>query len=322
MNDGSVEPVPQITADLIAEAAAWLAVLHGPNRTQASERGFSQWMSKSAAHARAFEEATAIWEEAAGLPRPRHLRAAAAPHSATRTRVLQGAALAATLACVAIGVVAYIRIAGVATGVGEQRTLALDDGSRIVMNTRTRIVVDYDDAERTIELKDGEAVFEVARQPGRPFVVIAGHRRIQALGTSFAVRRDDDRVSVTLLEGKVTVAALDADAAEQAVSPQPGERLTFEPAAPVKADRPAVDKLLAWQRREVAFDNVALADAIAEMNRYSRRPLVAPASVPGSIRVTGLFRAGDSASFARAVAEAYDLEVVEADGRISLVEGH
>lgn len=317
MTSGSAGAMKEVTVGLIAEAAAWVAVLHGPNRTLASERGFAQWVGKSPAHARAFEEATAIWEESAGLSRPRRLREVPGVRSTARARLFKGAALAASLAVVLIGALAYNRLAGVSTGIGEQRTLALDDGSRIVMNTRTRVVVTYDDESRSIELKSGEAVFEVARQPGRPFIVIAGDRRIQALGTSFAVRRDEGRVAVTLLEGKVTVAALSV--AGRSLSPEPGERLTFTAALPVKADRPPMDKLLAWQHREVAFDNAALADAIAEMNRYSRRPLIAAAPMTQGVRVTGLFRAGDSASFARAVAEAYGLAVSESDDDIRLV---
>ena len=309
----------EVTAALVAEAAAWLAILHGPNRTADAERGFSQWLQRSAAHSAAFEEATDIWEEAQGLPHPGPL------HGSFRPRGLLGArsmrlVVAATVAALAIGAVAYFRWSGVATDVGELRLLALEDGTRIVLNTDTRVVVSYGRDARRVELKEGEAVFEVARRPGWPFVVTAGDRRIEALGTSFAVRRDGHHVAVTLVEGKVAVTSTRPDDEDRApaaallppdVVLAPGERASFARSQPVKKDRPQVEKLLAWQRREIAFDDVALADAVAEMNRYSRKPLRIAGADAAHARVTGLFRAGDSLSFARAVGEAFRLHVAE-----------
>lgn len=318
---------PLVTPELIAEASAWIAILHGSTRTRATEQGFARWMNRSDAHARAFEEATEIWEEARRLQRPpglRELRKVAAPNVFLRISVLA----AASLAAITLATLLYLQSSGITTGVGEQRLLALEDGSNVVLNTDSRVVVKYDRDSRTIVLEAGEALFEVAKQPNRPFYVIAGDRRIRAVGTAFAVRRYEDRVAVTLVEGKVTVASLTpaAGSGEHQVEPPApiemtaGERVVFGRAKVAKADRPQLDKVLAWQRREVALDDAALTDAIAEMNRYSRRPLIAQLPQPESIRVTGLFRAGDSMSFAKAVAAAYDLEVVEANGEIQLLD--
>jgi len=310
---------PNVTPELIAEASAWVAILHGPNRNRSTERGFAQWLKRSECHAKAFEEATEIWEEARGLPRPRRLRTyRRPPPSSFFTRHLAfGAVL---LVLMGAGVAFLMRDTGVATGIGEQRVLALEDGSRVILNTQSRVIVQYNEAARRIELKEGEALFEVAKRSDWPFYVTAGDRTIRAVGTSFAVRRDKDRVAVTLVEGKVTVTPTAAET--EAVPPvalTPGERVVFAPEKPAETDRPAIEKLLAWQRREVALTDAALSDAIAEMNRYSRERLVAQLPDAGTIRVTGLFRAGDSASFARAVAEAYQLDVVEQGGEIRLV---
>ena len=321
-------PASPVTPDLIAEASAWVAILHGPERTSVAERGFAQWLKRSEGHARAFEEATAIWEEARNLPRPTRLRTSSrkvAPNRFMQFGLLAAAAIAAVTFVTAM----LIRGAGVSTRVGEQRLLALDDGSNVVLNTDTRVIVRYDRDSRTIELKAGEALFEVAKQPNRPFIVIAGDRRIRALGTSFSVRRYENRVAVTLVDGKVSVAPLSAPAKSReqgtdrdlaGVVMAPGERVVFEPQKTITTDRPPLDKVLAWQYREVALDDVMLAEAIAEMNRYSRKPLVADLPDAGSIRITGLFRAGDSLSFARAVAAAYRLEVSDEDGAIRLFE--
>ncbi|MEJ1962448.1 MAG: FecR domain-containing protein [Gammaproteobacteria bacterium] len=91
--------------------------------------------------------------------------------------------MAATLALIALGTFFYLRDAGIGTDVGEQRTLTLADGTRIYLNTDTRVVVRYDEHVRRVELKSGEALFEVAHRPDQPFVVVAGDRTITALGT-------------------------------------------------------------------------------------------------------------------------------------------
>lgn len=321
---------PEVTAELIAEAAAWLAVLHGPNRTAATERGFSQWMKRSACHARAFEEATAIWEEARNLPRPRLLHASFRQRPAPRFGFLKSATIAVVLVLFAVGATIYIqRQAGVGTNIGEQRVLALDDGTRVILNTGTRVVVSYGREARRVELKNGEALFEVAKNSTWPFIVTAGDREIAALGTSFVVRRDSRQLAVTLVEGSVAVSSSSSRSAPDSlrsgntansatVMLTPGERVIFADAQPVKKDRPPLENLLAWQRREVALDNAVLSDAVAEMNRYNRKPVKIASAEAANVRVTGLFRAGDSMSFARAVAEAFDLEIIEEPDSIEL----
>jgi transmembrane sensor len=310
---------PKVTPELIAEAAAWVAILHGPNRTHATERGFTQWLKRSDSHAKAFEEATEIWEEARALPRPRRLRTYRRPPRRNFfARLLPVGAL--LLVVMGAGIAFLMRDTSVATGIGEQRVLALEDGSRVILNTQTRVSVNYNKEARRVELEKGEALFEVAKHADWPFYVTAGDRTIRAVGTSFAVRRDQGRVSVTLVEGKVTVATTaEPTSTTPPVVLTPGERVVFAREKPAQTDHPPIEKLLAWQRREVALTDVALADAIIEMNRYSREQLVAQLPDDRPIRVTGLFRAGDSMSFARAVAEAYQLDVVKEDGEIKLV---
>jgi transmembrane sensor len=334
----ALESGPELTPGLIAEASAWLAILHGPNRTNDSERGFSQWLRSNPLHGRAFEEATEIWQEAGNL---RSLRKSTGSDTggergerALRTgtlRLFEGARkpgflVAAALVALAIGVSAYFYNPGVATAVGEQRMLTLPDGTQIVLNTNSRIKVHYSEGARNVELLRGEALFDVAKSPNRPFRVIVGDRQVNALGTSFTVHREEDLFTVTLVEGKVSVSAVGSAVTQPAagVARQdgeivlaPGERLSIPTHRPPRVDAPPLDKVLAWERREVALDNVALDTAVHEMNRYSPRALVISPGAP-PIRVTGLFRAGDSLSFARAVAEAYNLQVTESDHEIRL----
>ncbi len=221
--------------------------------------------------------------------------------------------LAAGIAIAALVALFYLKLAGVATDLGEQRSLVLEDGTRVLLNTRTRVVVSYDKERRLVELKTGEAYFEVAKRPNWPFVVSAGAQQVTALGTAFTVRRDPDRLTVTLIEGKVVVtpSVSGAEAADVALShfpPKqtltlaPGQQATFVAGRLAALDHTDLQIALAWRRHEVVFDDTPLLDAVAEMNRYNERQVVIASLQTEQVRIAGLFRAGDSLSFARAVA--------------------
>jgi transmembrane sensor len=138
------------------------------------------------------------------------------------------------------------------------------------------------------------------------------------------VRSDKRFTAVTLMEGKVAVAALSSGAVgaqdgNDPIALVPGERLTFAADRPVaKLDRPEVEKLTAWQRGKVPIDNLSLADAIVEMNRYNVVQLQVEHPSANKLRVSGIFRVGDSMSFARAVAQSYGLRVEEQPRQIVL----
>lgn len=96
-----------------------------------------------------------------------------------------------------------------ATGIGEQSTYNLADGSTLWLNTNSRVQVDYDDTLRRITLHSGEAHFDVYHNPGRPFEVYAGTRMIRAVGTAFSVFIESEEVMVTVTEGKVELGIVD-----------------------------------------------------------------------------------------------------------------
>lgn len=294
----------------IAEAAAWVAHLHGTQRSPDSDRGLQLWLKDHPQRPRVWEAATEVWEEVGSLQ-------GAAIAQALRSRRARRAPLVFAAAALAAVCLLVLRPeAGIATAVGEQRILTLEDGSRVTLNTATRVVVKFSERERRVELKSGEALFEVARQAARPFVVAAGERKIRALGTSFLVRRDSQYLAVTLMEGKVAVTL--ADAAEDGTTLAPGERLTLTGRSPAVLDKPALDKVTAWRQGKVVFDGLRLREAIAEMNRYGTAKLAIGNPRAQDLRISGVFRAGDSLSFARAVAATYRLHVLADRRRISL----
>jgi transmembrane sensor len=318
--------VPKMTSrDARADAAAWLAKLHGPERSAELEAAFRAWLAAAPEHARAFEHITQVWEgignlNTGGLPRlvfhdrlPRH--------RCSRLAI-------AALACVVVAALVAYRAHHVrvyVTDIGEQRVVSLEDGSRLALNSRTRVEIEFKGHERLIYLKRGEAFFEVAPDRVRPFSVIVGDRRVTALGTAFLVRCEPDRVAVTLLEGKVAVTPEEA-AARVPVAPEngadnlllPGQRLTVLADHSEKIDAPHIDTQIAWRRGEVVLDETSLSDAVAEMNRYERAELVIDDADIGQLPISGIYKTGDSKGFARTVASVYALAVEERDGRIHL----
>jgi transmembrane sensor len=321
-----------IPPERIAEAGVWVARLHSGGERRSAEEGVRRWLRESPINAQAFALATEVWDDAANLHRVLQVPAPVRVHWPRFLRPV-GVALAALALVVVIVFTAYQRLGVVATGIGEQRLLTLEDGTRIFLNTGTRVAVHYDDEQRRIELASGEALFYVAKNQNRPFVVMVEDRQVRALGTSFVVRKDEGRLSVALMEGSVAINPSQSlrnsspDSQAPAASSQrttftltPGERLTFVPgAAPVK-DMPALDNLTAWRRGQVVLDDTPLPIAVAEMNRYSKVKLAVSSSALAKVHVSGLFQAGDSSAFAAAVASTSGLRVVERDGAIVLTD--
>lgn len=159
----------------------------------------------------------------------------------------------------------------------------------------------------------GEALFEVAKDAGRPFLVQTAGLQVKATGTAFLVRSmtesgGADVTSVILIEGQVVVQRTATPVPTTPIVMAPGERLRApRPHAPstvptdvaVQLDRPHIDKLVAWQRGEAMFDNTTLADAVAEMNRYCKVQITLAGQAVGALRIGGLHRTGDNESFAR-----------------------
>ena len=373
----TVSPPP--TPEVAAEAAVWIARLHGPDRSVQMERACLAWQSRSDMHRLAFERCTEVWEAVPGLSLADAYSAASRaqlePESrgltdesdrdwdggtsrvVERSRWVWGGIALGVFALGALSVFALINAGRdaphYATGVGEQRSVVLADGSRLSLNTSTEVDVSLTPERRTVRIVSGEAFFEVAKDASRPFVVQALGSEVVALGTAFSVRLSEPGASarglaVTLIEGRVNVRAGKASSEDAAVAPPkeltlvPGERVRLvkggaaakgkgsarSPAgfssvgapAVVTLDRPRIDQVTAWKRSEVVFDDVSLPEAVTEMNRYNREPIVLVGDAALSrLRVSGSYRAGDSDGFAHAAAALHGLHMRRADGRFELL---
>ncbi|MCV2438697.1 FecR family protein [Paucibacter sp. DJ2R-2] len=342
---------PHVTPEIAAEASVWIARLHGPDRGPEMERECLAWQARSAAHRLAFERCTDVWESVPGVRLADAFASASrrasdaggggeagpgSQRSASRIWILAPAFI--VLLAGGSGYWHFVRGGeSFGTQVGEQQQLMLVDGTRMTLNTDTQVRVDMGTSKRTVELQRGEALFEVSKDPERPFVVKAGGNEVEAIGTVFSVRmpggsgQGSQESAVTLIEGQVAVrppVARDVrgSEADKAVLMQPGERLRWVPqelgaSRPVRPqlDRPKLATVLAWRRNEVDFEDASLMEATSEMNRYSRTPIVLLGNgTLGTLRVSGLYRTGDSAGFAHAVAALHGLRLREQGGRLEL----
>jgi len=315
-----------------AEAAAWIARLQSSKRDAATEAALKAWLSGSAARREAFERATETWalipgaaafdDDVGDAAQP----ASAQPKLWSRHRTAgQALALAASLLLILGGVVWWIAHRPIAyvTGRGEQKVATLSDGSRIALDTDTALDVDYRPDVRKITLNHGEAMFDVAHNTKRPFIVAAGDKRVRAVGTSFIVRRIDGNVEVTLLKGKVAVTEVGASHKPGAVRLTmlaPGERLIAGNGASPVIDTPAIDTVTAWRRGQIVFDRTPLADALSELERYGGPNIMVPDARLAGTPVSGVFSTNDTVEFATAIARLHGWRVVQSGKELQIEE--
>jgi transmembrane sensor len=366
------------------EAAEWLVELR--SRPDASTRQrFDQWLSTSPEHVRAYLECAAVSEAAQAGPRatPAEIEAlierarqssdanviALAPRLgpgragspdreapagrswfARASRGVRFAAAAMVLAAVGASALYWMTRNVYATGVGEQRSILLPDGSTIDLNARSKVRVRFDTSTRKVDLMEGEALFRVAKNRERPFVVSASDTRVRAVGTEFAINRRQRELVVTVVDGTVAVspparpaargstagnqrAASGASGSAQPAMPagdneillNAGQQLALSLAAgaggsaayePRQVD---VEDAIAWTRRRLVFESTPLADVVGEFNRHSSRELVLQGGGLEDFHVSGAFSSTDVEPFLRFLRAQPGIEVVEEEGRIVIV---
>jgi transmembrane sensor len=229
-------------------------------------------------------------------------------------------ALAACLFAVIIGGGVYfsshfLRVESYSTAVGGLAAVPLKDGSNVTLSSATALRVRLGFRERRVDVTQGEAFFEVAKDPGRPFIVAAGVGRVTAVGTKFSVRREGDDFRLVVTEGTVRF----ANAATSRVLPAGsivhahGSDVVVQAASLSDAE-----SLLSWRSGYVAFHETALADAVAEFNRYNRRKIVIGDPQIAALRLTGKFRATNIDSFSRLLEQSFAVRATQTPESIEL----
>lgn len=315
------------------EAAATFVARRAEGLTAQEEALLADWLAADEAHARAMERVERGWSALDGAGEHELLSAMRA-HAlqSRRTRwshfTPQAAAAAILILLAGAGLMLFLSLGGpkpgregsgepailYAAAPREVRTVALADGSRMTLDAGSRAVARFGPQQRNVELLEGRAFFAVAHEPARPFAVTAADRRIVAVGTRFDVRLEKDGLTVSLIEGRVTVGP--ADGSAPAASLAPGQQYVERSGQAVIRPSGAQDgEADSWTRGVLSFHDESLAAASAEVGRYAPVPIIIREPAVAALRVSGEFRAGDSLRFAETVAELHRLRVVRrADG--------
>ncbi|WP_372784546.1 FecR domain-containing protein [Phenylobacterium sp.] len=299
----------ETSEDIDDAAAVWAARLDGEPLSFEERRALEAWTTADPRRQGALARAMAIlahFDRAKALGPQFDPRAHARPSGGLRIgrrEFVAGGSLAAGLGAVAVLAPSLLQPAQqFATAKGEVRSVPLEDGSVVWLNTGSTIKVNYNSSRRGIVLVSGEALFDVAKNPSRPFVVRAESMDVRAVGTSFTVSRLANRpVEVVVREGLVDLSRDDSTA----VRLTPGARALAPSSGPVQVSQlgsDSVSRALSWRKGLLDFDGTTLGDAAATFARYSDQQIVIDDPELSGRTVTGLFSSTNPVGFAQAVA--------------------
>jgi transmembrane sensor len=315
--------MPGTNRQILEEASTWFVVLRGADLDDAARTEFQEWLKRSPEHIRAYLEIASTYADipapeggrtpadlierartsadinvvtlstgqlAAGGPEPvRSGKPRPGSARLIRTRVLTAAAM---LAFVSVGTWLYLGRNAYETGVGEQRSITLPDGSIVELNARSSVRIAYRAQERGIELLSGQALFRVASDKTRPFIVRSDGAQVRAVGTQFDIYRKKTGTVVTVLEGRVAILSASAATAPEPGVPEflvAGEQATVTPTRAAKTERPNVAAATAWAQHQLVFDGTPLREVIEEFSRYSPRRLVIDSPNLADLKISGQY---------------------------------
>jgi len=205
------------------------------------------------------------------------------------------------------------------TGIGEQRTIALLDGSTVELNARSSLRVHLSAGQRDVTLLEGQALFRVAKDARRPFVVRAGDAQVRAVGTEFDVYRKQSETVVTVVEGRVETYGDSGRTGEAAIVLTAGERLTVLPHTVTKPTRTDPSVATAWLQKRLIFEETPLSEVAEEFNRYNRRPLSIEDLELKMLKISGVYSSTDPASLINFLRSQSSIQVVETDKNVRIV---
>lgn len=307
-------------------AAAWDARLRGAKTTFRDRRAFQAWLRQDAEHQAAHDRlqaALSMLRTHAKLPELSALRDEArnSVHENRRRRVVSvvATAIAASLLLMlavvtqtehGAEIAAFLKGDTIyATSPNERTRVTLADGSVVTLDSGTRLSVLLGQSRRDITLLAGHALFQVAKDHRRPFVVKAGDRTITALGTVFDVRLSSSELRVTLAEGVVAVRPIEPRQGSALQILRPRQQLVETTGIATPELRTVdTDKALSWADGQVFFENEPLASAVEEMNQYSHLKILVDPAV-ADLRINGMFRTSNQTGFIDALQVTLPVEV-------------
>lgn len=306
MRDESPDPV-------VMEALEWFARMRDEKTTADDRRAFQAWLDEDPVHGAALAHAETLWKRF-DIVKPELERLRRSQSAFSRRNVILGSA-GALIGASAL----YIRnrddfFADYTTGVGERRTVSLDDGSSVELGSYSALSVDLTLMVRQIRLHRGQAFFEVRNDAARPFTVDAAAGTLQALGTRFDVKYVDGLVTVVVSEHTVMVRG-----AFPAMKVEQGWQFSFTrkgPGALTQADLAIAE---AWRRDQIIFQDVPLRRVLAEIERYRRGRIVLIGGSLGDVPVTAIFSSKQLDNALQTLADTLPIRIFQAGPLLTLV---
>lgn len=272
---------------LRATAADWFTRLQEEGATESDFQQWQHWLKASPDHQRAFHDVERAWRLIADVkPVP---WASVSELERDRAGFMpRWAVAAAVLLVVCTGVLAWrmlgpSRTGGYETVTAEQRSVLLADGSRVTLAAKSRVTPNLAERERRIVLNFGEAFFEVAPDPRRPFTVVARGLDIRALGTAFNVRAGESGVYVGVEEGRIAVSTSEG---RQMVLGA-GEQVTLSAGGRPQRREGAPAQIATWRQGRLEYRREELSQIVEDLNRYTDRAIVLDDDSVGALRYTG-----------------------------------
>jgi transmembrane sensor len=255
-------------------------------------------------------------------PQPQALQAQRVQDFEPRRVPRRALLAAAALALLTVGTVLYwsdIFSDSYTTGIGEQRTLQLADGSTVELNALSKIQVHLTQHQRDVVLLDGQALFRVAKDKQRPFVVHVGDERVRAVGTEFDVYKKKVATVVTVVEGRVEAYDQSDNDAGAPTLLSAGEQLTVVPHTAAKPAATDTIAATAWVQKRLMFEETPLSEVAEEFNRYNRRPLTIDDRELRRVKISGVYSSTDPASLINFLRSQNSMQIIETENQVRLV---
>ncbi len=311
----SHEPQPSVRD----RAVEWHVRLGSDGADEADWLAFEAWLVQAPEHQAAYEAVEALWMELDEIPSASVKVVRLKPRRPVPAWF--GAIAASLVAAVALGITVKTMTPPTTvyeTARGERRTIALADGTHIQLNSGSHIAVTLGRKARQVDMADAEAVFDVAKDAGRPFLITAGDRQIRVVGTEFNVLRHNGRLDVTVRRGVVEVRPAASPGGAALAQLRKGQALSHREGA--SADTVSIGDpgmAFAWTTGQVVYRDRPLAEVAADLNRYVTTPIVVVPEARG-LRLTAVINVDDEQAMLRTLAQFLPVIAIREGGQVQI----
>jgi transmembrane sensor len=304
MKSGASASFDEPSRAIVEQALEWHMRLQEGRLSSDCQQACMRWRNEHPAHALAYARIEALWQRFEGLdaaPSIAALQVGLNAGRATARRLAAGSLALSVMFAAGLALANLIYgglspaalLADYRTGAGEQQTIALDDGSRMILSSRSVVDVEYSGAQRRIVLHEGEVLVEVAKDAGRPFIIETPHATARALGTRYLVRQEAGKTVVTVVESVVRACAPHASVSS-CVDLHAGEQASVSEAGVSGIQRVDAVAAESWSTGMLLVDDRPLAEVLAELARHRPGLLHFDAAAFSGQRVSGVFPLRDT----------------------------